>query len=100
MTVGESITNAGHKSRIIVLSASCVFSVVALLVAAWLVIKGVTAEFTILAEFKGWKLYLTSLAPGLLFLVAGTIVMSLAVTKRTTMKTDHGNDKGFTEITN
>ena len=58
------------------------------------------SEFTILAEFKGWKLYLTSLAPGLLFLVAGTLVMSLAVTKKTTMKTDHGNGKGFTEISN
>lgn len=98
MTVADEIVSAGNRSRLIRMTAACAFSIVALLIGAWLMFKGVQGPFTILTEIKGWKLYMSSLAPGLLFLICGTIVMCLAVMKKLSMKTDHGNGHGFTKF--
>jgi hypothetical protein len=100
MTVANEIVAAGNKSRLILLSSTCVFSIAALGIGAWLMNNGVEGKFTLFAELKGWTLYMTSLAPGLLFLICGTVAICLAIQKKVSMKTDHGNGQGFTHVEN
>ena len=98
MSVAENMVISGHKTRTVLIWGACVFSVAALGIACWLMLKGVNGEFTILGEYKGLTLYMTSLAPGLLFLVCGTAVMLCVVWKKVRMHTNHGDDKGETTV--
>ena len=98
MSVADDLVQSGHRTRSILVWGGCLFSIAALAIACWLIFKGAKGEFSILSEYKGWKLYMTSMAPGLLFLVAGTIVMTAAIRKKVHLHTNHGDGNGHTTV--
>ena len=62
--------------------ACSILGLVCIILAFWLVIKGATGEFKIGLEGKGMKAYLGSMAPGLLFLLSGVIIVWVGVKRR------------------
>lgn len=61
--------------RVIITFLFC-FTSLAFLYAGFLLIKdGVTGSWTIVTEFKGWQLYVTSIAPGLLIVLSGASLL-------------------------
>lgn len=62
-------------NRLIISFLFILLSFVALFFAYKLVLMGVKGEFAILSEYKGLKLYIFSLSPGLAFLVFGFFII-------------------------
>ena len=62
-------------NRLIVAFLFVLLSFASLYCAYKLVVMGVKGEFTILSEYKGFKLYIFSLSPGIAFLVFGILVI-------------------------
>jgi hypothetical protein len=80
-------------NRLLVAGSFCFLSTLLFYFGYQLVKMGAKGEFAILSEYKGLKLTLWSLSPGLLFITGGIALLGWALPKTLRAFYDFGNSK-------
>ncbi|MCH7725106.1 MAG: hypothetical protein IH991_01300 [Planctomycetes bacterium] len=91
-TVAERIVRSHHFLRYIHIIGTSIFSIACAVFGFILTLKGATGEFTISTDLKGLKGYASSLAPGLAFVICGTIAICVVACRKKIVMTQHKDE--------